>query len=92
MVSWVQSQSNELERLLDYKEKNQNWINIYVLSFKDMEIMASYCSFIHMNVKEFKPKIHLKILSLSFDLGPLKVNNNASNMSQFCKGLSKILI
>jgi len=30
-----------------------------------------------------------EILSLSFDLGPLKVNNNESNMSQFCKGLSK---
>ncbi len=54
--------------------------------------MASYCFFIHMNVKEFKPKIHLKILNLSFDLRPLKMNNNTSNMSQFCKGLSKGLI
>ncbi len=33
-----------------------------------------------------------KILSLSFDLGPLKVNNNVSDRSQFCKGLSKELI
>jgi hypothetical protein len=41
------------------KENNQNWINIYVLPFKAMAIMASYCFFIHMNVKEFKPKIHL---------------------------------
>jgi hypothetical protein len=41
------------------KKNNQNWINIYVLPFKAMAIMASYCFFIHMNVKEFKPKIHL---------------------------------
>jgi hypothetical protein len=41
------------------KKNNQNWINIYVLSFKTMTIMANYCFFIHMNVKEFKPKIHL---------------------------------
>ncbi len=33
-----------------------------------------------------------KILSLSFDLGPLKVHNNALNKNQFCKGLSKGLI
>jgi hypothetical protein len=33
-----------------------------------------------------------KILSLSFYLGPLKMNNNALNMSQSCKGLSKGLI
>jgi hypothetical protein len=32
---------------------------IYVLSFKAMTITTSYCFFIHMNVKEFKPKIHL---------------------------------
>jgi hypothetical protein len=33
-----------------------------------------------------------EILSLCFDLRPLKVNNNVLNMlnmSQFCKGLSK---
>jgi hypothetical protein len=30
----------------------------YVLPFKTMAIMASFI-FIHMNVKEFKPKIHL---------------------------------
>ncbi len=30
-----------------------------------------------------------EILSLSFDLGPLKMNNNVSNKSQICKGLSK---
>jgi hypothetical protein len=33
-----------------------------------------------------------EILSLSFDLGPLKVNNNTSNNSQFCTKLSKGLI
>jgi hypothetical protein len=58
-----------------------------------MAIMASYYFFIHMNVKEFKPKIHLmNFLSLSFDLGPLKVNNKALDMNQFSKGLSKGLI
>jgi hypothetical protein len=36
------------------RKKNQNWINIYVLSFKAMAIMANYCFSIHMNVKEFK--------------------------------------
>ncbi len=40
-----------------------------------MAIIASCCFFIHMNDKEFKPKIHLiKILSVSFDLGLLKVD------------------
>jgi hypothetical protein len=33
-----------------------------------------------------------EILSLSFDLKPLKVNKNALNKSQFCKGLSKGLM
>ncbi len=41
------------------KKNNQNWINMYVLPFKAMAIMANYCFFIHINVKEFKPKIHL---------------------------------
>jgi hypothetical protein len=41
-------------------KNSQNWINIYVLSFKAMEIMASFFFFFfHMYVKEFKPKIHL---------------------------------
>ncbi len=39
-----------------------------------------------MNVKDFKPKNPFdEILSLSFDLGPLKVNINALDKSQFCK-------
>jgi hypothetical protein len=41
------------------KKNSQNRINIYVLPFKVIEIVASYCFFIHINVKEFKPKIHL---------------------------------
>jgi hypothetical protein len=41
------------------KKNSKNWINIYVLPSKTMTIMANYCIFIHMNVKEFKPKIHL---------------------------------
>jgi hypothetical protein len=37
------------------KKNSQNWINIYVLPFKAMAIMASQrCFYIHMNVKEFK--------------------------------------
>jgi hypothetical protein len=32
---------------------------IYVLPFKTMAIMASFFFFKYMNVKEFKPKIHL---------------------------------
>ncbi len=68
-------------------------INIYVFPFKATEIMASYYFFIDMNVKEFKPKIYfMKFKILSFDLGPLKMDRNTSNRSQFCKGLSKGLI
>jgi hypothetical protein len=33
-----------------------------------------------------------EILSLNFDLGPLKMNNNALDKNQFCKGLSIGLI
>jgi hypothetical protein len=40
-------------------KNNQDWGNIYVLPFKTMAIMASWSFFIHMNIKEFKPKIHL---------------------------------
>ncbi len=41
------------------KKNRENWINIFIFPFKAMAIMASYLIFIHMNVKEFKPKIHL---------------------------------
>jgi len=34
----------------------KKWINIYVLPFKAMAIMASYCFFSHMNVKDLKKK------------------------------------
>jgi hypothetical protein len=37
---------------------NQDWRNIYVLPFKSMAIMASWFFLIHMNLKEFKLKIH----------------------------------
>ncbi len=37
------------------KKNSQNWINIYVLPFKAMTIMASYFFPIYMDVKEFKP-------------------------------------
>jgi hypothetical protein len=41
------------------KKNSQKLINIYVLPSKAMEIMASYFFFIHLNVKELKPKINL---------------------------------
>jgi hypothetical protein len=41
------------------KKNIQNMINIYVFPFKAMTIIASYFFFIHLNVKEFKPKIDL---------------------------------
>ncbi len=41
------------------KKNNQNQINIYVLLFSAMAIMANYYFFIHMNVKEIKLKIYL---------------------------------
>jgi hypothetical protein len=64
------------------KENIQNLIYIYVLPIKAMTIMASYCFSIHMNVKEFKSKIHLmKFSVLSFDLGPLNVNMNTLDSS-----------
>jgi hypothetical protein len=55
----MQLQSNEQKRMSNCKENNQNWTIIYVLLFKAMAIMANCYFFIHMNVKEFKPKIHL---------------------------------
>ncbi len=47
------------------KNKNQNWKNIYVLSFKTM---ASCFFLIPMNVKEFFKNPFDKNLSLSFIL------------------------
>jgi hypothetical protein len=41
------------------KKNSKKLINIYVLPSKAMEIMASYFFFILLNVKDFKPKIHL---------------------------------
>jgi hypothetical protein len=48
------------------KKNSENWINIYIFPFKAMEIMASYLILIHMNVKEFKPKIHLMKFKFKF--------------------------
>ncbi len=59
IIHWVQSQSNKQKKVPDYKNKNQNRINMYVLPFKAMQIMASCYFFIYMFVKKFKPKIHL---------------------------------
>jgi hypothetical protein len=49
-----------LEGALDVEEKQSIWKIIFVLPFKTMEIMVTCFFFIHMNVKELKPKIHLK--------------------------------
>jgi hypothetical protein len=70
----------------------QKWINIYVLPFQAMAIIASFFFHSYEYQGFFLKNSFDEILSLSFDLGPLKVNNNVSNKSQFCKGLSKRLI
>jgi len=75
------------------KKNSQNWINIYVLQFKDIKIMASFFFFFSYECQGIQTKNSFnEILSLNFDLGPLKMNNNALNKNQFCKGLSKGLI
>ncbi len=63
LVSWLLVPQSMLGAVTIQRAKKgvglQNWINIYVLPFKAMAIMVSCCFFIHMNGKEFKPKIHL---------------------------------
>jgi hypothetical protein len=55
-----------------------------------MVVTTRFFFFIHMNVKEFKLKIHWIIfLNLSFDLGPFKVGTYCIKNTEFCKGLSK---
>ncbi len=58
--------TSQLTRLLinsrnciEFHSKLYIYIYIYILPFKSMEIMTSCCFFIHTNVKEFKPRIHL---------------------------------
>jgi hypothetical protein len=74
------------------KNNSQNWINIYVLSFKAMPIMESYCFFIYMMLRNQTKNLFDEIFNLSSHKKPLKVHNNTSNMNQFYKGLSKGLI
>ncbi len=57
-----------------------------------MAIIASCCSFIHMNDKKFNKKSFDEILGLSFDLRHSKVNIYYVRRSEFCKGLLKGLI
>jgi len=69
------------------KKNNQNWRNIYVLPFKTMEIMASCFSFHSYECQGIQSKNSFdKILSLSFDLGPLKVNTYCIKRNQFGRG------
>jgi hypothetical protein len=62
------------------------------MPFKTMAIITNCCFYSHEYQRIQTKNPFDEMLSLSFDLGPLKVNNNMSNMSQFCKGLSKGLI
>jgi hypothetical protein len=64
--------------VLEDEEKQSNWKNIYVLSFKNMAIMVSCFFFIGL---------FDKILSLNFDLGFLRVKIYCVRKNQFCKGL-----
>jgi len=76
------------------KKNNQHWENIYILPFKTMAIMASCFFFFHSyDCQKIQTKnLFDKILSLSFDLGPLKINTYCIKRDQICKGLSKGLI
>jgi hypothetical protein len=57
------------------KKNSQNCINIYVLPFKAMTIMASYCfSFIYICQQIQTKNPFDEIFSLNFDTRPLKVN------------------
>jgi hypothetical protein len=86
----VQLQSDEPERALDCKEK-QSKLDKY-LCFT-IQNHGNHGKSLFLNSYECQG-IQTKnsfdeILSLNFDLGLLKVNNNALNRNQFCKGLSK---
>jgi hypothetical protein len=60
------------------KKTNQNWINIYVSPFKAMAIMASCCFFHSYECHGIQTKNPFDgTLSLSFDLGPLKINTDS---------------
>jgi heme-binding NEAT domain protein len=69
------------------KNNSQNWIYICVLSLQVIVFSWTYES---QGIQTKNP--FDGVLSLSFDLRFLKVNNNALGMNQFCKGLSKGLI
>jgi hypothetical protein len=67
---------------------SQYWKNIYVLLFKTMAIMAKLVfahSYEYQGIQIKNP--FDKILSLNFDLGPLKVNTCCVRLNQFSKGL-----
>jgi len=58
------------------KKNNKYWINIYVLSFKAMAIMANFFknSYECQGIQTKNP--FDEILSLNFNLKPLNVNSN----------------
>jgi hypothetical protein len=55
------------------KKNNQNWINIYVLLFKAMSIMAILFHSYECQGIQTKNSFD-ETLNWSFDLGPLKMN------------------
>ncbi len=58
-----------------------------------MAIMANYCFYLFIWMSRNSNQNPFdEILSLSFDLKPLKMNINVLDMNQFYKGLSKGLI
>jgi hypothetical protein len=70
------------------KKDYQNWRNIYVLPFKTMAIIASFFFFHSYECLLIQTKNAFdKILSLSLDLGSLKINTYCVRRNQFCKGL-----
>ncbi len=89
----MQSQSNKPKKVSECKEKKSkldkylcfaiyshgNHVKILVFHSYECEGIQTKNSFDEM-------------FNLSFDLGPLKVNNNVPNKSQFSKKLSKGLI
>jgi hypothetical protein len=55
----VQSQSNEPKKNIGLQKKESKLDKNLCFVIKAMAIMTSYYFFLDVNVKEFKPKIHL---------------------------------
>jgi len=87
LVGCIHNKTTQKGCQMSFKN-NQDWRNIYVLSFKIMEIMASWSFFHSYECQGIQIKNPFdKILSLSFNLGPLKMNTYYVKLNQFCKEL-----